>query len=266
MQSVRAKKHLGQHFLHDRNIARRIVDALRISENTEYVLEIGPGTGILTGYLLQKQEIVLRAVELDKESVAYLREHYPQLNLIEGDFLSMKLSGLFPDRFSIIGNLPYNISSPIFFSVLHHREQVKQVVGMVQREVGERLAAGPGSKTYGLLSVLLQTFYQVELLFRVAPGAFIPPPKVQSVVVRLTRNQRATLPCDENLFFTVVKQAFNTRRKTLRNALKSLTLPACEDDSTWHQFSNLRAEQLSVDDFIALTTLIERCRAADRTV
>lgn len=266
MQPVKAKKHLGQHFLHNQNIAQRIVQALQLGAGCEYVLELGPGTGILTGYLLNIPSIRLKAIEIDKESSGYLKKKWQELDLIEGDFLKMDLNNIFPDTFSIIGNFPYNISSPIFFSVLNTRHRVKQVVGMVQREVGERIAAGPGSRTYGMLSVLLQTFYRVELLFKVAPGAFVPPPKVQSAVVRLIRNERTILPCDENLFFVVVKQAFNMRRKTLRNALKNLILPACEKETVWQRFSSMRAEQLSANDFILLTSVIAQCRAANRTV
>lgn len=266
MQPVKAKKRLGQHFLHDQKTAQRIVQALQLGGDSTCVLEVGPGTGILTGYLLRLPAVQLKAVEIDQEATAYLKKKWPQLDLIEGDFLKLDLNNIFSEPFSIIGNFPYNISSLIFFSVLSARSQVKQVVGMVQREVGERIVAGPGSKTYGILSVLLQTYYRVELLFRVAPGAFVPPPKVQSVVIRLNRNDRVTLPCNENLFFAVVKQAFNTRRKTLRNALKSLILPACEKDPVWQQFSSLRAEQLSVDDFITLTALIEKHRAANSAI
>ncbi len=263
MQPVRAKKHLGQHFLHDQNTAQRIVQALQLSGNSEPVLEVGPGTGVLTGYLLKLPGVRFKAIEIDPEASAYLKSNWPQIDLIEGDFLKMDLKNVFSEPFSIIGNFPYNISSPIFFAVLNARSQVRQVVGMVQREVGERIVARHGSKTYGILSVLLQAFYKAELLFRVAPGAFVPPPKVQSAVIRLIRNDRVTLPCNENLFVTVVKQAFSTRRKTLRNALKSLILPACQKDPIWERFGSMRAEQLSVDDFIVLTTLIEKYRAAN---
>ncbi len=266
MQPVKPKKRLGQHFLHDQQIAQRIVQALQLGTGSEPVLEVGPGTGILTGYLLKLPAVRLKAVEIDKEASAYLKSKWPQLDLIEGDFLKLNLNQIFSEPFSIIGNFPYNISSLIFFSVLSARSQVKQVVGMVQREVGERMVAQPGSKTYGILSVLLQAFYRAELLFRVAPGSFVPPPQVQSAVIRLSRNDRATLPCNENLFFAIVKQAFNTRRKTLRNALKSIILPAFENDPVWQHVSSLRAEQLSVDDFISLTLLIEKHRAANPAI
>ncbi|GIV36156.1 MAG: ribosomal RNA small subunit methyltransferase A [Cyclobacteriaceae bacterium] len=266
MQPVKAKKRLGQHFLHDRHIAGRIADSLQLHEPVEYVLEIGPGTGILTGYLLNNPSIRLKAVEIDPEASAYLHRMWPQLDLIQNDFLKVDLSTLFSTQFSIIGNLPYNISSPIFFSVLRHRQLVKQVVCMVQREVAERIAAGPGTKAYGILSVLLQTFYRVELLFRVAPGAFVPPPKVQSAVLRLTRNDRQSLLCSEVLYFHVVKQAFGVRRKTLRNALKSITLPAVHNDPVWQQYADKRAEQLGVDDFIKVTSLMEQHRAAGHAI
>jgi 16S rRNA (adenine1518-N6/adenine1519-N6)-dimethyltransferase len=266
MQPVKAKKWLGQHFLHDRQIAARIVQSLQLHQCPENVLEIGPGTGILTGYLVNNPNINLKAVELDAAAAAYLRQTLPQLYLLEDDFLRLELDNLFSGHFSIIGNFPYNISSPIFFAVLQHRHKVKQVVGMVQREVAERITAMPGSKTYGILSVLLQAFYHAELLFRVAPGAFNPPPKVQSAVVRLTRNARLSLPCNEQLFFIVVKQAFNQRRKTLRNALKSLTLPACFNHPAGQHYASLRAEQLGVEDFIQLTLLIEAYRAGNHAV
>ncbi len=266
MQPVKAKKQLGQHFLHDRHIAGRIADSLQLHEPPENVLEIGPGTGILTGYLLNNSSIKLKAVELDPEASAYLHRRWPHLDLIQDDFLKVDLNALFSAQFSIIGNLPYNISSPVFFSILRHRQVVKQVVCMVQREVAERIATGPGTKTYGILSVLLQTFYRVELLFRVAPGAFVPPPKVQSAVLRLTRIEGLSLPCNEALYFDVVKQAFGMRRKTLRNALKSITLPAIHNDPAWQQYANKRAEQLSVEDFIKITLTIEQHRAAGHAI
>lgn len=265
-QPVRAKKQLGQHFLHDRKIAQRIVSALRLEGKDECVLEIGPGTGILTAYLLDNPAINLRAVEIDREAVAYLRQRFPQLDLLEADFLDLDLSDLFTGTFSIIGNFPYNISSPIFFSVLRYRNLIRQVVCMVQLEVAERIAARPGSKTYGILSVLLQTFFEVELLFRVAPGAFQPPPRVQSAVLRLSRNDLAGLPCNEIYFAEVVKRAFNMRRKTLRNALKNLTLPAIENNPDWKRYAGCRAEQLSVNDFIHLTCLMEKHRAGHHSI
>lgn len=223
------------------------------------MLEIGPGTGVLTQLLVAKSEIDLRLIEIDRESVAYLREHYPQLKdkIVEGDFLELKLDQLFPGNFKIIGNFPYNISSQIFFKVLEHHNQVTQVVCMLQKEVADRLAEKEGSKTYGILSVLLQAYYDIEYLFKVPPGVFHPPPKVMSAVIRLTRNSRPKLGCDEALFKKVVKQSFQNRRKTLRNALKPLTLNA----SVYAlPVMDQRAEQLSVEQFVSLTQLIEKSR------
>lgn len=256
---VRAKKSLGQHFLRDENIARKIVDTLQIDTTRPDVLEIGPGMGVLTKYLVTKPELSLKVSEIDRESVAYLKLHYPQLGqaIIEGDFLELDLEKFFPGKFAIIGNFPYNISSQIFFKVLDYRQQVDEVVGMLQKEVADRIAAPHGNKTYGILSVLLQTFYDVKSCFKVSPGVFNPPPKVMSAVVRLKRNNRAHLPCDEKLFFQVVKQGFNNRRKTLRNALKNLNLAA---EVVALPVLDKRAEQLSVNDFIELTSIIETSR------
>lgn len=264
MDSVKAKKHLGQHFLADPNIARRIVGALRLPDGVKEVLEIGPGMGVLTGTLLQNPAYRTSVVEIDRESVAYLKQHFPALEdrIISADFLKQDLSQLYPGQpLSIIGNFPYNISSQIFFQTLAHRQQVREVVGMIQKEVADRLAEGPGSKTYGILSVLLQAFYTVEFLFTVPPHVFNPPPKVQSAVVRLTRNDTEHLACDEKLFFKVVKQAFQTRRKTLRNALKPFGLPV---EATAGALFDKRAEQLSVADFVGLTTLIDEQLAANQ--
>ncbi len=251
---VRPKKSLGQHFLHDRNIAAKIVNSLR-AENVNAVLEIGPGTGILTGLLLQRQDIRLFAVEVDRESIAHLREQYPQLEsrILEQDILELDPSRLGDGSLSVIGNFPYYISSQIFFWVLAHRDQVEEVVCMIQQEVARRIAGGPGSKTYGILSVLLQTFYSIDYLFPVGAAVFTPPPKVQSAVIRLRRNERRALPCREDLYFRLVKTAFNQRRKTLRNAIKSILLPLQAD----HPLLQKRAEQLGVDEFIALTCWVE---------
>jgi 16S rRNA (adenine1518-N6/adenine1519-N6)-dimethyltransferase len=258
---VRPKKSLGQHFLHDLNIARRIVDGLNPSPSNQNVLEIGPGMGVLTQYLLQQSDKNLKVIEIDRDSVAYLKKNYPALEdkIIEGDFLEWQIDEIFPDKFSIIGNFPYNISSQIFFKVLDSRQQVEQVVCMLQKEVADRIAAPPGSKTYGILSVLLQAYYKIEYLFKVPPGVFTPPPKVMSAVIRLERNNVNRLLCDEKLFVQVVKQAFNTRRKTLRNALKNLNLAA---EISALPLMDKRAEQLSVESFQNLTLLIERSRGA----
>lgn len=252
-EMVRPKKSLGQHFLKDENIARKIVDAL--VPGNEKIIEIGPGTGVLTKYLLQQKHIDLYLIEIDRDSVAYLKEHYPNLagRIVEGDFLNLNLSKILTDDCAIIGNFPYNISSQIFFRVLDNRQQVNQVVGMLQKEVAERIAAPPGSKTYGILSVLLQAYYDIELLFKVPPGVFFPPPKVMSAVIRMKRNKVKHLDCDETKFQQVVKQAFQMRRKTLRNALKSLNLPASISTLS---LLDKRAEQLAVKDFISLTKLI----------
>lgn len=260
---VRPKKYLGQHFLKDKNIAHRIVDSLLLTKGVNHVIEIGPGTGVLTQYLMSNPEIDLRVVEIDRESVTYLSDHYPTLKdrIVSDDFLQLKLDKLFADNLIIIGNFPYNISSQIFFRVLEYRHQVSQVVCMIQKEVADRIAEKEGSKTYGILSVLLQTFYTIEYLFKVPPGVFFPPPKVISAVIRLVRNQRDQLECDESLYKKVVKQAFQNRRKTLRNALKSLNLPP----SIYKlDIMDKRAEQLSVDQFIFLTKEIEKSSEAAR--
>lgn len=251
MQSVRPKKALGQHFLTDQSVAQAIVASL---QSRGPVLEVGPGTGVLTQYLLRDPDIALKVVELDGESVRYLLEHYPKLapSLYEADFLKLDLHKLFPEHFAVIGNFPYNISSQIFFKVLDYREQVPEVVCMIQKEVAERMAAGPGSKTYGILSVLMQAWYDIEYLFTVGEGAFLPPPKVKSAVIRLTRNERGTLDCDEALFKHVVKTTFNQRRKTIRNSLKPIlsTLPKLPD---YIPYLDARPEQLSVEEFVELT-------------
>lgn len=254
MTEVKAKKFLGQHFLTDENIAARIVESL--SHDSHHVLEIGPGMGVLTKYLITKGDIDFHVVEIDRESVAYLHDHYPTLDVIEGDFLKYDLTALFHDSFSIIGNFPYNISSQILFKVYDNREQVTEVVGMFQKEVAERVAAGPGSKTYGILSVLLSAFYNIEYLFTVHEHVFNPPPKVKSAVIRLRRNDVKHLECDEKLFVQVVKAGFNQRRKTLRNALKQLNMPI---ENIGEDILAKRAEQLSVEQFIDITKTIQSC-------
>ncbi len=254
---VKAKKHLGQHFLRDEDIAYRIVEALLKLSKTN-ILEIGPGTGVLSKYLLADKEVRgLKFVEVDDESVNYLRKQYKlqDEDIIPDDFLTMNLEGLFEGNFSIIGNFPYNISSQIFFKILENKEQVDFVVGMLQKEVAERIAAPPGSRTYGILSVLLQAYYDIEYLFTVAPHVFDPPPKVQSAVISLKRNTRTQLDCDEAFFKKVVKLAFNQRRKTLRNSLKSLPMDGV--DLTNPLFAK-RPEQLGVEEFVELTNRLLR--------
>ncbi len=252
---VRAKKALGQHFLVDQGIAQRIVAALEPSACAD-VLEIGPGMGVLTQYLIKREDLGLKMIELDEESVNYLLTHFNgmQGRLFFGDYLKMNIHHLFEGSYRIIGNFPYNISSQIFFKILDDRDRVPEVVCMIQKEVAERIAEGPGSKTYGILSVLLQAWYDIEYLFTVEPGAFAPPPKVRSAVIRLRRNGRVDLGVDSKLFKTVVKTAFNQRRKTLRNALKPM-LPAGADASAFFAdpVFDLRAERLGVEDFVALT-------------
>ena len=247
---VRPKKHLGQHFLKDQNIASKIADAMTGHEGYKTALEVGPGTGVLTQFLLEK-EYEIHAVEMDTESVAYLKQNFIQLfdNLIEGDFLKLDLKSITEEPLCIIGNFPYNISSQIFFKVLDNRNHVPECIGMIQKEVADRIAAEPGSKTYGILSVLLQAYYDIDYLFKVPPGVFHPPPKVDSAVIRLRRNSTVVLDCDERKFVQVVKAAFNQRRKTLRNALKTFTFATAPDE----HLLTLRAERLSVEDFVHIT-------------
>jgi len=250
MSAVRPKKHLGQHFLTDQNIAFKIVESLGAEFHD--VLEIGPGMGVLTQYLLQRADINLKVIEIDRESVAYLRQNFPQLTDIwDDDFLKVDIASRFSDKFSIVGNFPYNISSQILFKVLGMRNRVPEVVGMFQKEVAERIASKHGNKSYGILSVILQAFYDIEYLFTVHEDVFLPPPKVKSAVIRLKRNTVKELPCSEALFITVVKAAFNQRRKMMRNSLSGVchNLPP--------EFAEKRPEQLSVHDFIVLTTWVE---------
>lgn len=281
---VRAKKSLGQHFLTDLSIAQRIADSLtapvapgdssgdtgcstssgKDGAGLTDVLEVGPGMGVLTQFLLQRPELNLKMVEIDRESVDYLLVHFPQVNgaLIEADFLKLRLETFFKGQFCIIGNFPYNISSQIFFKILDYKESVPQVVCMIQKEVAERIAEKPGSKTYGILSVLLQAWYDIEYLFTVGEGAFNPPPKVKSAVIRLVRNSRKELGCDESLFKAVVKTSFNQRRKTMRNSLRPIvSAKASREGWNEEQVSaflsqpvfDLRPERLGVEDFISLT-------------
>lgn len=255
MTKVKPKKNLGQHFLKDLDIARKIADTLDDFESVP-VIEVGPGMGVLTQYLIEKKKD-LTVVELDSESVPYLEQHYPELHghIIEADFLKLDLFDIYPNQFCIIGNYPYNISSQIFFKVLDYRNNIPCCSGMLQKEVAERIAAPPGSKTYGILSVLLQAWYDIEYLFTVSEKVFDPPPKVKSAVIKLTRNDRQSLGCSEKLFKTVVKTSFNQRRKTLRNSMKPLLGKDYEAYSD--EIFNKRPEQLSVEDFIRLTKMTE---------
>ncbi|MEI6555701.1 MAG: 16S rRNA (adenine(1518)-N(6)/adenine(1519)-N(6))-dimethyltransferase RsmA [Paludibacter sp.] len=254
MSQVRAKKHLGQHFLRDKEIARRIAESLEVTSPTQ-VLEIGPGMGVLTEFLLENKDIKLTAVEVDTESVAYLHEHYPDLKVIEGDFLKMDLKSLFTEKFYVIGNFPYNISSQIFFKVLENKDLIPCCAGMIQKEVAERIAAPPGSKTYGILSVLMQAYFKIEYLFTVHEHVFDPPPKVKSAVIRFTRNGVSKIECNEQLFKTVVKTAFNQRRKTLRNSLKPLGI--INESLFADPLFDLRPERLDVATFVDLTNRLE---------
>lgn len=251
---VKPKKHLGQHFLKDRNIASKIAGSLK-GEGYDVLIEIGPGTGVLSEFLKASEKKLL-LVEVDRESVEYLLNEggFEEEQVLHNDFLKLGLEQVVSGPVGIIGNFPYNISSQIFFKILEHRKQVKEVVCMIQKEVGRRIASGPGSKSYGILSVLLQAFFDIKYLFTVPPGVFLPLPKVDSGVIRLERNNTDKLPCDEALFFKVVKLAFQTRRKTLRNGLKRLNLPA---ELTKDAVFDLRPEQLSVKDFITLTCRID---------
>ena len=254
MTRVQPKKSLGQHFLKDKGVARRIAGTLT-GDGYDSVLEIGPGMGMLTGFLLERGFTDFRVIEIDHESVTYLKENFPGLsNIITGDFLTMDIDGLFQNNMAVIGNFPYNISSQIFFKILNYRDKIIEVTGMLQREVAERICSGPGNKTYGILSVLLQAFYKTEYLFTVSEHVFSPPPKVKSGVIRLTRNNVSELPCDEKLFFRVVKACFNQRRKTLRNSVRA-AFELTRDD--WPDFG-LRPEQLNVDQFVNLTNWISQ--------
>ncbi|HRH37206.1 MAG TPA: 16S rRNA (adenine(1518)-N(6)/adenine(1519)-N(6))-dimethyltransferase RsmA [Flavobacteriales bacterium] len=250
MSDVRAKKHLGQHFLKEPEIAQRIAHGLTGHGGYTHVIEVGPGTGALTQHLIADGRFDLTCFEVDTESIAHLASAYPDLRVRQSDFLQMDPDRTTSGPMAVIGNFPYNISTQIVFKILDHRDRIPEMVGMFQKEVADRIACGPGSKTYGITSVLVQAWYTVETLFNVEPSAFIPPPKVRSSVIRMQRNNVRELPCDEALFRRVVKTAFNQRRKTLNNALKGMIefkngVPAA--------YAGKRAEQLSVADFIALT-------------
>lgn len=253
MSRVHAKKNLGQHFLKDKRIAGNIAYSLT-GEGYGSVLEIGPGMGILTGFLIERNFPDFRVIEIDNESVYYLQSHFPELkNIITGDFLTYDIEGNFEGKLGIIGNFPYNISSQIFFKILDHRDKIVEVCGMLQKEVARRICSEPGSKVYGILSVFLQAFYTTEYLFTVSNKVFSPVPAVSSGVIRLKRNNVHDLGCDEKLFFRVVKSCFNQRRKTLRNSVKSaFGLKSCDNE-----YSDLRPEQLSVSQFVQLTNWIE---------
>ena len=257
MHEVRPKKSLGQHFLTDQSIAKRIVEQL--SPEVETVVEVGAGTGVLTQFMVNDIRDKFYVIEIDRESIDYLKVHFPALgdHLIQGDFLRSDLSQFGQKNMAIIGNFPYNISSQIFFQVLKYKEQVVEVVGMVQKEMAERMAAKEGSKTYGILSVLMQAWYDIEYLFTVHENVFNPPPKVKSAVIRMRRNTTTDLGCDEKLFVSIVKQAFNQRRKTMRNSLRTLLSPEIIGNEVFNQ----RPEQLSVQEFVDLTNLIASSRS-----
>ena len=253
--TLKAKKHFGQHFLRSDETAQTIVNGLG-DISSQDVLEIGPGMGIITQFMVTAAKR-FQAVEIDPEAATYLEEHFEKIELIKADFLKINIRDYYQDQFSLIGNFPYNISSQILFKVLENRDQVVELVGMFQKEVAQRCAEKPGSKEYGILSVFLQAYYKVEYLFSVKPGVFNPPPKVNSAVIRLTRNEVSKLDCDEKLFWQVVKAGFNQRRKTLRNALSSIFNKESMGDDP---MLDLRAERLSVDDFVKLTNLISSTR------
>ena len=257
MHEVRPKKSLGQHFLTDQSIAKRIVEQL--SPEVETVVEVGAGTGVLTQFMVNDIRDKFYVIEIDRESIDYLKVHFSALgdHLIQGDFLRSDLSQFGQKNMAIIGNFPYNISSQIFFQVLKYKEQVVEVVGMVQKEMAERMAAKEGSKTYGILSVLMQAWYDIEYLFTVHENVFNPPPKVKSAVIRMRRNTTTDLGCDEKLFVSIVKQAFNQRRKTMRNSLRTLLSPEIMGNEVFNQ----RPEQLSVQEFVDLTNLIASSRS-----
>lgn len=255
--SVRPKKHLGQHFLNDRNICRKIARQYSSSSTCNTVLEIGPGMGALTRELID-EGLNVYVIEIDSESVAYLETHFPELQnkIFQADFLLSDLTTFFgQEPFGIVGNFPYNISSQILFKCLDYRDQIPEIMGMFQKEVAQRIAEKPGSKGYGILSVLMQTYYDISYCFTVDEHVFIPPPKVKSGVIRCTRNERKTLPCDEKLFIRIVKACFNQRRKTIRNSIKLV----CQIGEKDHPLLSKRPEQLSVEEFIELCHFTESC-------
>ncbi|SOE23947.1 dimethyladenosine transferase [Spirosomataceae bacterium TFI 002] len=257
MSKVRPKKHLGQHFLNDLSAAKQIVDALSPEGKYTKVIEVGPGMGVLTQYLQPRTDLDLYLAEIDTESIVYLAEHFPELKekTFEADFLQLHLEEKMElakgEKIAIIGNFPYNISSQIFFKAFDQRDKVDEIVCMLQKEVAMRIASGPGNKTYGILSVLLQAFYDIEYLFTVLPDAFTPPPKVDSGVIRLKRNSNVNLDCDERKFFTMVKMAFNQRRKKLSNSIKGM------GEIGESPLLDLRAERLHYTDFVTLVNLLK---------
>ena len=262
--SVKAKKHLGQHFLKDQGICKKIAAQYGRHRDCKVAIEIGPGMGALTEFLLKDKETELWAMEVDTESIAFLEQHYPQLKerIVFADFLKVNPRDYVGEEpFAVVGNFPYNISSQILFKCIDYRNQIPEIMGMFQKEVAERIAEKPGTKKYGILSVLLQTYYDIQYCFTVDEHVFDPPPKVKSGVIRCTRNDRMTLPCDEKLFKTVVKMSFNQRRKTIRNSIKAL-LPAGYPDNEMLQ---LRPERLSVEDFIALTQWVQQVTAVQNS-
>ncbi len=251
---VRPKKHLGQHFLKDQAIANHIARSITGFGDYRHLLEIGPGTGVLTQHLMKEQGVTLWMIDLDGESVNYLKRQFPNLGdrLVQGDFLKWDTRSI-PGAFAVIGNFPYNISSQIFFKILEEHHRIPEVVCMLQREVAQRLVAGPGSRRYGILSVLLQAYYKLEYLFEVSPESFYPPPRVYSAVIRLQTLGKRQLECNEEIFRALVKRGFQNRRKTLRNALKEFNLPS---EIRTHELLDRRAEQLAVEDYVTLTKSI----------
>lgn len=252
MSAVRAKKHLGQHFLIDKSIAERIAGILVLND-IDAVLEVGPGTGVLSSYLIDRGIKDLSVIEIDSESVQYLKREMPELKVIEGDFLRYDIENHCPGPLAVIGNFPYNISSQIFFKALDNRDKVKELAGMIQREVAERISSGPGSKIYGILSVLLKVYYDIEYLFEVPPTVFHPQPKVHSAVIRMTRNDSSGPDCDEKMLKVIVKATFNQRRKMIRNSIKS----AYNTADAHHNLLTKRPEQLSLEEFVELTRWVE---------
>lgn len=260
--SVRAKKHLGQHFLKDKNVCKKIADQFKHHQGVTNAIEIGPGMGALTTFLLEDETTKLTVLDLDQESIDYLQVHFPQLEgrIVYGDFLKLDLVKLMgSEPFAVLGNFPYNISSQILFKCIDYKDQIPEIMGMFQKEVAQRVAEKPGSKTYGILSVLLQAYYDIEYCFTVDEHVFDPPPKVKSGVIRCTRNSRDNLPCDEKLFKQVVKMSFNQRRKTIRNSIKALI----KEGHPENEMLQLRPERLGVEAFIELTNWVEANRKLD---